>query len=69
LAQNSEFETSVESSKGASVIRAMLVVLIGSAVMVGGAYATMSVFSGPDGWASKAAATVMPNAYYAAAEQ
>lgn len=47
----------------------MLVVLIGSAVMVGGAYATMSVFSGPDGWASKAAATVMPNAYYAAAEQ
>ena len=68
MAQNSEYEA-IQSSTGANVVRGMLVVLIGSAVMVGGAYAAMSVFSGPDGWASKAAATVMPNAYYAAAEQ
>ncbi len=62
-------ERRIESSTRASIIRALVVGLIGSSMLAGGAYAAMSVLSGPNGWAAKAAAAAMPSAVQLAADE
>ena len=58
-----------EDSRLARAWHGLAVLVIGSALMVGGAYAAMRALTGPDGWVTKAASQMQLTASSSPAEE